>query len=279
MVSAHRPTLRNMAQTPAFAFIGCGNMGMAVLRGALSSGALHSQSTLVVEASSERREQAAELGVQVSHTVSAAATTPRLLLAVKPQAFEDLAAELQRPTGSAPPLVISIMAGWSSQSIQSAIPGARVVRTMPNLPAQIGLGVTGVAPAADVAAEETAFVERLFASVGRTVRVREDQLNAVTAVSGSGPAYLFLLAEAEVQAGVKLGLDEHSARAMVAQTLLGAATMLAVGPHSAEHLRAAVTSKGGTTQAALDVFAQRGFATTVADAMTAASERGRSLGR
>jgi pyrroline-5-carboxylate reductase len=268
-----------MAQSPAFAFIGCGNMGMAVLRGALSSGALRSHSTLVVEASPERRQQAADLGVKVSDAVRSAAAVPRMVLAVKPQSFEVVAAELQRSPDSTPPLVISIMAGWSAQSIQNALSGARVVRTMPNLPAQIGLGMTGVAPAADVSVEEATFVERLFAGVGRTVRVREDQLNAVTAVSGSGPAYLFLLAEAEIAAGVKLGLDENSARAMVMQTLLGAATMLAAGPHSAEQLRAAVTSKGGTTQAALDVFARRGFTDAVEEAMNAASERGRALGR
>jgi len=123
-----------------------------------------------------------------------------------------------------------------------------------------------------------ALVERLFGGVGRTVRVREDQLDAVTAVSGSGPAYLFLLAEAEVAAAEALGFDARTARALVTGTIEGAAAMLAASAESPAALRAQVTSKGGTTEAALAVFERDGFMPMVQRALEAARDRGAALG-
>jgi pyrroline-5-carboxylate reductase len=266
------------SSAPAFAFIGCGNMGGAILRGALTNGVLQAERTLVVDESAEARTRSQALGVRSSARVAEAAGAPRVLLAVKPQSFEGVAKEFGA-SGARNPLVISVMAGWSALSIERALGGARVVRAMPNLPAQIGLGITAIAPGANVADDDAHFVDSLFAGVGKTIRVREDQLDAVTAVSGSGPAYFFLLAEAKARAAVELGFDDAMARALVAHTLLGAATLLANGTHSAGDLRAAVTSKGGTTEAALRVFQERGFEEIVSAAMAAARDRGRELGR
>lgn len=253
-------------------------MGGAILRGALARGVLQAERTLVVDASADARASVQTLGVRSSASVADAAPAPRVLLAVKPQSFEAVAREFCA-AGAKAPLVISVMAGWSAQSIDRAMGGARVVRAMPNLPAQIGLGMTAVAPGANVSEQDAAFVDCLFAGVGKTIRVREDQLDAVTAVSGSGPAYFFLLAEAKARAAQELGFDDETARALVAHTLLGAATLLANGTHSAGDLRAAVTSKGGTTEAALRVFQERGFEEIVSAAMAAARDRGRELGR
>ncbi len=275
-------------------------MGMAVLRGALQQGVVKAAETLVVDASADRRAEARSLGAAVSESVEDARLMPRIMLAVKPQSFAGVAAALRGGDGSggragavarasagavtgasasplADRLVISVMAGWSSASIAIALGDARVVRTMPNLPAQIGLGMTAIAPAADVAPEDLAFVERLFEGVGRTIRVHEDQLDAVTAVSGSGPAYLFLLAEAEIAAAKRLGLDGHTAHALVTQTLLGASTMLSRSAQSAAELRAAVTSKGGTTEAALREFEAANLRDTVNQALTAARDRAAEL--
>ncbi|MBL9141460.1 MAG: pyrroline-5-carboxylate reductase [Phycisphaerae bacterium] len=267
-----------MPSAPTFAFLGCGNMGMAVLRGALHHGVLQAADTLVVDASAERRAEARGLGAHVSDSVHDARSIGRVMLAVKPQHFEAVAAALR---GDAPirRLVISVMAGWSASSIAIALGDASVVRTMPNLPAQIGMGMTAIAAAPDVAPGDLAFIERLFEGVGRTVRVHEDQLDAVTAVSGSGPAYLFLLAEAEIAAAKDLGLDDHTAHALVTQTLLGAATMLSRSVQSPADLRVAVTSKGGTTEAALHVLENARLRETVAHALAAARDRGAALGR
>lgn len=265
-----------MATATDFAFIGCGNMGMAILRGALRAGEVRAEGTLVVEALPERRAEAAALGVRVTSAPEDARAARSLILAVKPQHFEGIAPALRVPV---PRLVVSVMAGWSAASLSRALGGARVVRAMPNLPAQIGLGVTALAPAADVAAEDAARVERLFTGVGQTVRVREADLDAVTAVSGSGPAYLFLLAEAEIAAARGLGLEERAARELVTRTILGAATLLAQDDRTPEAWRAAVTSKGGTTEAALRVFEDAGLGAMVARALQAARDRAAELGR
>lgn len=254
---------------------------MAVLRGALDSGALRAASTMVVEASAERRAQAQALGVRTSAGAAGAAGCAQFLLAVKPQHFEALASELPAVSlqGGGSRLAISLMAGWSSESISHMLGGARVVRTMPNLPAQIGRGVTAIAASPTASTDDMALVERLFGGVGRTVRVREDQLDAVTAVSGSGPAYLFLLAEAQVAAAEAMGFDSQAARALVAGTIEGAAAILAASAESPAALRAQVTSKGGTTEAALAVFERDGFKPMVQRALEAARDRGAALGR
>lgn len=261
-------------------------MGAAVLHGALANGTLQGAGVLVVDVDERARHAAQRLGVHTSDQPADALGAPHLLLAVKPQNVPPLLGALAETRG----LVISVMAGYSAATLARALPAARVVRAMPNLPAQIGRGITAVAVSPgqkehSSAEQDLAFVERLFAGVGQTVRVPEELLDAVTAVSGSGPAYLFLLAEAMTQAARDLGLDDPTARALVAHTLAGSGALLAQRSLEAQDsqdaaaLRSAVTSPGGTTEAALRVLKQRGFVPAVVEALTAARDRGRELGR
>ena len=261
---------------PALAILGCGNMGRAILQGALRAGVVRAAEVLVVDPAEAARTWAASLGAGVSESPAAAAGAVRLLLAVKPQSFRELAAALSPRAGCT---CISVMGGWRADDVGAALGGrVHVARAMPNTPASIGLGVTALAFQPGLGAAERAWVERLFSSVGRTVSVEESLFDAVTAVSGSGPAYLFLLAEAELRAARELGLPPEAARALVSQTLVGAAAMVAAGERDPAALREAVTSRGGTTAAALEVLAARGVVDAIVAAIRAAAVRGAELG-
>jgi pyrroline-5-carboxylate reductase len=263
----------------SFAVCGYGNMGQAVIEGAVRAGVLLASEVLVVEPDAEKRRLAEQLGCRSANDGAAAVGASTVLLAVKPQSFPELAARLgDRPQRT---LFISVMAGISSAGIllaTRASPSDGVVRAMPNTPCRFGLGVTGIALGSGATSLDEELVTQLFGAVGRTVRVAEGQLNAVTATSGSGPAYLFLLAEAWEKGACELGLDASVARELVRQTIVGAAHMLADRAASAADLRAAVTSKGGTTAAALSVLEERGFVDAMREALAAAERRGRELG-
>jgi len=260
------------------AYVGCGNLGMAILSRAVACGAIEAATTVVVERDAARREQAAALGVRTSDDPADARLAATVVLAVKPQSF----AEAARAIGSLGEgqLAVSVMAGHSSSSIRAALGGrVRVVRAMPNTPAQVGMATTAVAAGAGASADDLAQVRRIFGAVGRTVEIPERLMDGAVAVVGSGPAYLFLLAEAEIDAAVAMGIEPGAAREMVTGTLLGAATLLASDGRGAGELRAAVTSAGGTTAAALKVFDERGFAAAVGAAMEAARARSAELSR
>lgn len=233
---------------------------------------------VVVEKRAERARELAEiLGVRVAGAEEAIAGADVVVLVVKPQ---DTAALLSTVGGMVEPgsVVVSIAAGIPTSLIESAVPaGVNVVRAMPNTPARIGQGVTGISAGAHCSAEALATVEGLLAPVGLVVTVPEELQDAVTAVSGSGPAYLFYLAEAMVQAAESLGLESRAATAMVTQTLLGAAMLLDATGEPAGELRAKVTSPGGTTAAATAVLDERAVTDHVIAALTAARDRGRAL--
>ena len=257
------------------AFIGCGNMGGAILDGMIASGSHPPDKVLVVERSEELRARWAKTGVQVTETMADARGVPRLLLAVKPQGFAEAAAELGRLEAST--LVMSVMAGLSSVTIRKALgPGTRVVRTMPNTPCRIHAGITAIAPGEGATEADVLDTEGIMATVGDTVRVREEEMYAVTAISGSGPAYVFLLAEAWIDAAMEHGIERDTAERLVKATLQGAAR-LAAGDEDPTDLRAAVTSKGGTTAAAIARLEERGFRMAMNEAIAAATMRGREL--
>jgi pyrroline-5-carboxylate reductase len=200
------------------------------------------------------------------------------LLAVKPQAFGDLARVIAPATRAK--VVISIMAGLSSSALQHALGGqVRMIRVMPNMPCQIGAGMTAICLGQGARSGDEELAVKIFDALGRTAMVDEAIMNSVTAVSGSGPAYVFHLAEAMEKAAIALGFDPSAARIFVAQTILGAGRMLNESSQSAADLRAAVTSPGGTTAAALSVFERNGFVEMVIDALTAARDRGAQLDR
>jgi pyrroline-5-carboxylate reductase len=259
-------------------FVGCGNLGMAILSRAVRAGVLVPAQTVVVEHDAGRRAEAASMGVHATAEGSAARGARTVLLAVKPQHFEDAARAIGPLTDAT--CVVSVMAGWSSAAIRAALGnGPRVLRAMPNTPAQVGMAMTAIARGAGATTADLAHATRLFSAVGSTCEIREDQIDAAVAAVGSAPAYLFLLAEAQIAAAVRMGIEPETARRMTTQTMLGAATLMATGERTPHELRAAVTSAGGTTAAAVRVFEERGFMGAVGEAMDAARARSAELGR
>ena len=265
-------------QGGTIAFVGCGNLGFAILSRALAAGAMPAAAAVVVEPDAARRDRASALGVRATDRLGDARAADAILLAVKPQQFEEVAGGLGPLTGTT--RVVSVMAGWTGATIHARLgSGPRVVRAMPNTPVRHGLGFTAIAAGPGAREEDVAAAERLFGAVGATGRIDEPLMDAAVSTVGSAPAYLFLLAEAQVAAAIEMGLDPALARAATAQTMLGAATMLAREARSAEELRAEVTSAGGTTAAAMRIFEDGGFREMVSRAMHAARERSRELGR
>jgi pyrroline-5-carboxylate reductase len=261
------------------AFIGGGNMARSLIGGLVARGFAPADIRVAEPVEALRTALQRDFGVACFDNAQAAAEGATLwLLAVKPQVMREVCGALAAQARAQRPLAISIAAGITAGQLDRWLGGdVAVVRAMPNTPALLGAGITGLYA-------NTAAVSRfdqaadLLAAVGPTVRIDDEaQMDAVTAVSGSGPAYVFLLAEAMQQAGVAQGLTADAARALVQQTLLGAATMLTQSEEPADVLRARVTSPGGTTQAAIETFEAGGFRALVDRAIAAATERGRQL--
>jgi len=233
---------------------------------------------VVAEKRPERAAELAErLGVRIASPVDAVRGADVVILVVKPQdtlaLLDEVGARIE--PGST---VISIAAGIRTSTVEQAVPaGVHVVRAMPNTPASIGQGVTGISAGAQCPPEALALAEALLARVGLVVCVREELQDAVTAVSGSGPAYLFYLAEGMVAAGRDLGLEAEVARDMVVQTLVGAALLLQSSQEDAAELRRRVTSPQGTTAAAIGTLDDLGVGDAVRAALTAARDRSREL--
>jgi len=280
------------APVPAvpLAIIGGGHMGGALARGGVASGALDRGLLMVAEPDDARRAALAAAGIPACATAPDAlgwlrvadrgSAEGQVLLAVKPQMLAAAAAELAPTMAGAPRIVISILAGTPSAKVRAALgDAARVVRAMPNLPVSVGLGVTAVARGAGAAEGDEAFAERLFGAVGEVIAIDEAMMDAFTGVAGSGPAYVFYLAEAMVEAAVGLGFDRSAALLMVRGTVTGAAALLAERAAEPGDLRAAVTSRGGTTAAAIGVLDAAGVGGHIAAAIRAARDRGAELGR
>jgi pyrroline-5-carboxylate reductase len=200
-----------------------------------------------------------------------------VVLAVKPSDLEEACRGLSEHRYGR---VLSIVAGATTASIEKLLwPGAVVIRAMPNTPALLGAGASAISPGAWAGAEDLDWAEAVLSSIGTVVRVPESQLDAVTGLSGSGPAYVFLVAEALIEAAAAVGLPGEVAEGLVVQTLLGSARMLAESGRSPAELREAVTSPGGTTAAALAVFERAGLKAIFLEAVLAATERSRALGK
>lgn len=254
--------------------VGGGRMGEALLSGLLDAAWAPATGLRVVEALAARRDEltARFPGVEVTDTVGPADGT---VLAVKPADIPAACAALGAGGGR----VLSIAAGVRLADLESALPdGTVVVRAMPNTAALVGAGAAAVAGGAAAGDDDLAWAEAVLAAVGTVVRVDEKLLDAVTGLSGSGPAYVFLVVEALIEAGVLVGLPRPVAEALTVQTLLGSARLLAEGGAGPEALRAAVTSPGGTTAAGLHALEQAGTRAAFLDAVVAATERSRELG-
>lgn len=251
-------------------------MGDALLGGLIASGWASPDELAVVEAVAARRDELASArpGVTVLAEPSAAES---VVIAVKPGDVDDaVRAAVDAGAGR----VLSIAAGVTLDRLEAAAgPAVAVVRAMPNTPSLVGKGASAIAPGTAATDDDMDWAESVLGAVGIVVRVDEAQLDAVTGLSGSGPAYVFLVIEAMVEAGVLAGLPRPTAAALVEQTVLGAATLLADGDDSPEVLRAAVTSPGGTTAAGLRSLEAAGVRSAFIDAVVAAAERSRELGR
>jgi len=262
------------------AFIGGGNMAGAIFGGLVRSGwpadAIH-----VVEPWPEQRERiaAAHPGVHVLAAADASLAAADIVVwAVKPQSFADAAAACAPHVGRA--LQLSVMAGIRSQALVRASGSQRVVRAMPNTPALIGQGIAGLYAREAVVAADREAVEAVLAPTGQLLWVeREEQLDAVTALSGSGPAYVFYFIEAMIEAGTQLGLAPDQARRLAEQTFAGAASLSMQSDEPVQLLRNRVTSKGGTTQAAIESLEVDHVREAIVRALHAAQARAVELGR
>lgn len=254
------------------AILGGGVMGETLAAGFLA----RLQPTPSVVISEKRPERAAELvdrlGVRIASMADAVAEADVVVLAVKPQDFRAMLAELA-PSLRAGALVVSIAAGIPTSVMEELLPGAAVVRVMPNTPARINRGVAGISAGSACTEADLDLAARLMESVGVVVRVPESLQDAVTAVSGSGPAYVFYLAEAMIAAGVDMGLSAADARLMAVNTILGAGELMAASDDDPAVLRANVTSPNGTTAAAIASMEDSRIRDAVITAMTAARDR------
>ena len=259
--------------------IGAGAMGEALLTGWLAAG--HGPEELsIVEPAAARAEAVRERhGVRAVELPEAAASEV-VVLAVKPHQIDAVLADLSRALeGRSGPLVVSIAAGTPLAQLEAGLPaGAAVVRVMPNTPALVGEGMAGVVPGTHATPEQVRLVTGLMDAVGRSIVIPEGQIDALTAVSGSGPAYLVYVADAMIEAGVHQGLTRAESTDLVVQTFVGSAALLATGAPAAQ-LREQVTSPAGTTAAALRVLDERGVRAAFLAAMEACAERGRAMAR
>ena len=259
-------------------FIGAGNMGGALIRGVIDGGVVRAGKITVTDVVPEALAALGELGLKTTAEASAAAGRDIVVLAVKPQVASEVIASVSASIrGDA--TVVSIMAGVTTASIEERLPlDIAVVRAMPQLLAFTGMSATAICAGAHAGASDLALATELFDQVGSTVTVDESQMNAVTGLSGSGPAYVYTIIEALIDGGVAVGLTRAVATQLAAQTVLGAAQSVMQTGESPASLRSKVTSPGGTTIAALQVLEERGLRGALIDAVRAATERARELG-
>jgi pyrroline-5-carboxylate reductase len=274
------PETRTPNPGSRIAFIGGGNMARSLIGALVGAGAGAGSIVIAEPDEALRHALASDFGV-ATHTDNAAAVAgaDTIVLAVKPQVLHDVCVALGPAIGEAKPLVLSIAAGIRIDQIETWL-GRKlpVVRAMPNTPALVGAGATGLIANSRVDASARARADAILGAAGRTAWLEDEALmDTVTALSGSGPAYFFLLVEALEEAAVAQGLPRETARLLASQTCLGAGRMLVEGGEAPAKLRERVTSPNGTTAAALATFDAGGFRELVKDAVDAATRRGREL--
>ena len=260
------------------AFIGGGNIASAIIGGLIKSGRA-ADSILVIDPGAAQRDKLrADFGLRTLAAADAMLTQAAMVVwAVKPQLFNEAAAPCAAHVGKA--LHLSVMAGIRSDSMVRATRTERIVRTMPNTPALVGQGMTGLYARDAVSAADCAQVEAVLAPTGQLLWVpREDDLDAVTALSGSGPAYVFYFVEAMMEAATQMGLSAEQGKQLALGTFAGATSLARASPEAPAVLRERVTSKGGTTYAALTSLEASGVKAAFITALKAAQQRARELG-
>ena len=260
-------------------FIGAGNMGEAILKGLLARGAAKPADIFVSARRPERVRELEKLyGVKGGTNSEVARAADVLLLGVKPQILDQVLRGLSTEV-SKDKLIISIAAGVPIAAIERRLhPPMRIVRAMPNTPATVGAGATALAMGEHTTEEDLATAKTIFDSVGISVLLEESQLDAVTGLSGSGPAYIFLIIEALGDAGVKVGLSRRASMQLAAQTVLGSAKLLIESGQHPGMLKDGVTSPGGTAIAGLHTLEAGGLRNVLMNAVEAATRRSRELG-
>lgn len=260
-------------------FIGAGNMAEALIKGLVGRGVVNSTAITATDVRPERLEEMKQaFGIHATaDNKTAVANADAIVLAVKPQQMADVLADLKSALPKTA-LVISIAAGKKAAMFESALgAGTRVVRVMPNTPALVGAGASAIAGGRWTTDDDLAMAEKLLGAVGLVVRTDESMMDAVTALSGSGPAYVFYLAEAMLEAAKRMGMDANISKQLTVATIAGAAKLLAESSDPPSVLRERVTSKGGTTAAALGVMNDRKVFDAVVDALLAAAARSKEL--
>jgi pyrroline-5-carboxylate reductase len=264
--------------TGAVAFIGGGNMASAIIGGLIREGVSAARIEVVEPVAEARARLQAQFGIAAQDHASPALARARLVVwAVKPQTFKEAAAQARAHTGSA--LHLSVAAGIRSDSIAQWLGTQRIVRSMPNTPALIGKGITALYARPGVSSDDKRRVEQVIATTGESLWVDDEaQLDAVTALSGSGPAYVFFLLEAMTRAGIEMGLTREQAYKLSIATFAGASELARASDDPPELLRQRVTSKGGTTHAAISAMEQDQVQALFIKALHAARERAKELG-
>ncbi|HEX2852949.1 MAG TPA: pyrroline-5-carboxylate reductase [Opitutaceae bacterium] len=260
-------------------FLGAGRMASAMVDGLLAKGARPADLACTSGPDDTARQLAARTGIAAQDDLAALLSgADAVVLACKPQQLASLDPRLIEFTAGK--LVLSILAGKRLDRLVQTFPKARnVVRAMPNTPGQIGAGVTGWCAKAPLTAADEKLVGQILGSLGKTVALREDQLDAVTGLSGSGPAYVFEFAAALREAGIAVGLDRETAKMLAVETLLGSARLLAQSTVEAEELRNQVTSPNGTTYAGLQQMNAKDFRGLIRETVVAATARSVELSK
>ncbi len=260
--------------------IGAGNMAEAIVRGVIAGGFVGAGDIIASEPDEARREfLSAELGIACVEDNLLPAACPKILLAVKPQMMEQVLGEIASSIGD-DALVISIAAGLTSSFFDELLGHrGKIVRVMPNTPMLVGAGVSAVSAGPRASDDDVEWTRRLFAATGQAIVVDEDMMDAVTAVSGSGPAYFFYLVEAMTAAGIAEGLSSDVALELARRTCEGAGRLMIDSGDDPAVLRKRVTSPGGTTQQAIETLDSAGVRESLVAAVRAAAERSRELGK
>lgn len=268
-----------MVSSMRIAIVGCGNMGMAFARSFVQYDLVKREDLLLIEKSKERSAllKAEKEGVVVDTVNESLGTYDLVILSVKPQDFSAVASELKGFL-SAEQVILSIMAGIPMQRIKDELSHPLIVRAMPNTPAMIGQGITGYCASEGISFQRLQRIDNLINATGRSVYLEDEALlDAVTALSGSGPAYFYYLVKHMVQAGVEMGFDEGLSRLLVKQTMLGAYHLINNAEQGLDELISAVASKGGTTEAALKTFEDENLGEALRSGIHQAEKRAQEL--
>jgi pyrroline-5-carboxylate reductase len=276
---ANNPYFYFKLQIMKITIVGCGNMGLVYARSFLRYNIVATKDLLLVEKNESRKKELVQLNIGHVVTPSDKAITESdiVIIAVKPQDFSELAPLLREVLNPAT-IILTIMAGIRISHLEELLRHKSIVRAMPNSPVEIGMGVTGFSASKDVHPDQIRKVENLLATTGRTVFFeKEEMLDAVTALSGSGPAYFFYLVKAMIEAGEQMGMDKSVASLLVKQTMLGAFHLVNNANKSLDELITTVSSKGGTTEAAFSVFIANQVGENLGKGILAAEKRAKEL--